>query len=337
MATRFVCLLLCALLAACGGQPAQDQPTAGTTSAGANAAPTEPAATVRLYTSVTQETVDAVVAGFSEEQPNTEVEVFRAPTGELSARIAAEQRGGEIGADILWLTDPLSMQQYDADGLLAAVPAQAQDAVPAEYRSDRFLGPRVLNMVIVARDDVDPPPAAWDDLASPDYADAVAIPDPSFAGSAFGALGYFAQDDRYGLDFYRRLADNGAVQVSAPDDVITGVAEGRFAAGMTLDNSARTAKEQGSPIEVIAPEPGAIAIYSPIAVLDAAAAPEAAGAFTEYVVSQAGQQAIADTGWEPVRDDVDWEHEVPQVTPDWKAVYDQQEQLLEEYRAIFGG
>jgi iron(III) transport system substrate-binding protein len=60
-----------------------------------------------IYTSVTQETVDAVVAGFELENPNVELDVFRAPTGELNARLASEARGGGVGADVIWATDPL--------------------------------------------------------------------------------------------------------------------------------------------------------------------------------------------------------------------------------------
>ena len=43
--------------------------------------PRSPTGTVRLYTSVTQDTVDAVLAAYAEEAPNVTVEVFRAPTG----------------------------------------------------------------------------------------------------------------------------------------------------------------------------------------------------------------------------------------------------------------
>ena len=83
---------------------------------------------VRLYTSVTQETVDAVVERYEADHADVEVEVFRAPTGELTARIAAELREGGLQADVLWLTDPLSMQQYGADGLLRTW--RAAGAVP---------------------------------------------------------------------------------------------------------------------------------------------------------------------------------------------------------------
>ncbi|HKZ92156.1 MAG TPA: hypothetical protein VJZ50_08445, partial [Candidatus Limnocylindrales bacterium] len=61
----------------------------GATPGASPLAPTEaPAAAamdgqVTVYTSVTQDTVDAVLAALAEQRPGLAVEVFRAPTGEL--------------------------------------------------------------------------------------------------------------------------------------------------------------------------------------------------------------------------------------------------------------
>jgi iron(III) transport system substrate-binding protein len=291
---------------------------------------------VTVYTSVTQDTVDAVLDALVEQHPDLRVEVFRAPTGELDARIASELRSGGIGADVLWVTDPLSLQRYDAEGMLTSLDAEAFEAVPAEYRSDTFVGTRLLNLVIVAGKDVEPQPLSWADLTDPAYAGGVAVPDPGFAGSAFAALGYFATAADMGLDFYQRLKDNGAVQVASPVDIMTGVAEGRYQVGISLDKVVRDAMEQGSPIELIWPEPGAIAVYSPAAVLASSDDADAAHAFVEFLVSPAAQEAIAGTGWQPVRPDVEWLDSGPVVTPDWPALFGSQETLLEGYRAIFG-
>jgi iron(III) transport system substrate-binding protein len=292
---------------------------------------------VRVYTSVTQESVDAVIEGF-EAGHDAAVEVFRAPTGELNARIAAERREGRVQADVFWLSDPLSMQQFDAEGLLRHWTPANLGVVPPEVRSERFFGTRLLNIVVVVRDDLEPTPASWWDLADETYADAVAMPDPGFAGTAFGVLGYFALDDDFGFAFYEALADNGVVQVNAPGEVVAGVAEGRFEAGMTIDALAREAIADGSPVELVWPEPGAIVVYSPIAVLETSEDPASAEAFVEYVLSLEAQEAMAATGWQPVHPDADWPHEVgPTVYPDWDAAFDRQDALLEEYRAIVGG
>jgi iron(III) transport system substrate-binding protein len=298
----------------------------------------EPGGTIRLYTSVTQATVDAVVAGFSAAHPGVTLEVFRAPTGELAARIATELRDGRILGDVLWLTDPLSIQAYASQDLLRTwEPAEAAGIDPA-YRGESYWATRFLNMIIVRGSAVTPGPNSWSDLADPAYRDAVAIPDPGFAGSAFGALGYFALSTSAGLHFYASLKANGAVQVRTPDEVTAGVAEGRFKAGMTLDNSARTAVAKGSPVALVWPDDGAIAMYSPIGVVDATTNAPAAESFVEFVLSDPGQVAIADTGWQPIRPSAGGPPaEGPQVYPDWARAFGRQDELLAGYRDIFGG
>ncbi len=291
--------------------------------------------TITVYSTVTADTVEAVVDGFEAANPGTTVEVFRAPTGEVTARIAAELRDGDLGADVLWLTDPLSMQQYAADGLLVEWEPAEGDAVPAAFRTTTFFGTRILNMVIVHGDGSEPAPADWDDLAA-GVPGGVAIPDPGFAGSAFGALAFFALSPDYGIAYYQALADGGAVQVRSPGDVVTGVAEDQYGAGVTLDRSARSAIADGSPLEMVWPASGAVAIYSPIAVVEGGAEGTARD-FVEYVLGVEAQQAIAATGWQPVRSDVEWPFGGSQVTLDWTEAFDRQDELLDAYREIFGG
>jgi iron(III) transport system substrate-binding protein len=297
-----------------------------------------PSGTIRLYTSVTQTTVDAIVAGYAAAHPDVTVEIFRAPTGELAARIAAELRDGRILGDVLWLTDPLSVQAYAAQDLLRTWEPTEAAGIDQAYRGASYWGTRFLNMVIVRGSDVAGGPMSWSDLATSAYRDAVAIPDPGFAGSAFGALGYFALSSSAGLDFYAALKANGTVQVKTPDEVTAGVAEGRFKVGMTLDNSARTAVAKGSPVVMVWPTDGAIAMYSPIGVVEATVNAPAAESLVEFVLSEAGQIAIAGTGWQPIRSSAGGPPaEGPQVYPDWQGAFGRQEELLDGYRAIFGG
>ena len=153
-----------------------------------------------------------------------------------------------------------------------------------------------------------------------------------------GALGYFALSSPDGLDFYQALKANGTVQVKTPDEVTAGVAEGRFKVGMTLDNSARTAATKGSPVNLAWPSDGAIAMYSPIGVVDASENVPTAESFVEFVLSDPGQVAIAGTGWQPIRASAGGPPALgPQVYPDWAGAFGRQEELLDAYRAIFGG
>ncbi len=329
--TAITTLVVTALLlaAACG---TVSPPGSVKTTVGASA----DVSSLTLYTSVTQETVDAVTGGYKRDHPGAVVTVFRAPTGQLNARIAADLRSGGLKADVIWGTDPLSMQSYGDQSLLAPWPRPDLHSVPAKYRTSQFWGTRLLYLVLVARKGLRPAPTTWADLTSPAYAGKVAVPDPAFAGSAFAALGYFSQTQ--GMGYYRALRANGARQVAGIPDVVTQVAQGAFDVGITLDSGVRDAMAAGAPVELVWPKAGAIALYSPIAQTAASTRAQAAKDFLGYVLSTDGQKRIAATGWQPI---VAGTAGPPRpagarvVVPDWPALFGHQEELLAEYRSVF--
>jgi len=289
-----------------------------------------------VYTSVTQATVDAVVSSFEEANPDVAVEVFRAPTGEVAARIETERRTGRLSVDVIWLTDPLSMYQYQADALLEEWQPGGADSLAADVQTSTFWGTRILHLVIVTAAGNPARIDEWRDLADPSLA--VAVPDPRFAGSAFAALGYFGLEPGFGLEFFAELRAAGAVQVSSPGDVVTGVAEGRYDAGLTLEFSARLAAEKGSPVQVVWPAPAAIAVSSPIGIFGATDQDADARAFVNFVLSEDGQTIIGATGWTPALAGIPGPaipDGVEIVYPDWVSVFQQQEDLLAGYAALF--
>ena len=295
--------------------------------------------TITLYTSVSQPTVDAVISAFGTKRPDIKVSVFRAPTGSLNARIASDERTGGLKADVLWVSDPLTMHGYDSQGLLMKYTAPSAKALPAQYRTSSFAGAGLLYLVLVYRKGLTPVPTSWNDLTNAAYRDAAAFPDPGFAGSAMGALGYFGEEKGFGLDFYKKLRANGGVQVKTPEDVITGVAQGAFKLGMTIADSAIAAVKKGSPVEVAWPAPGAIAIYSPIGVTSKSTHLSAAESFEDFVLSQPGQRAIAKTGRQPSLPGVPGIEKPASaeiVSPNWPAFFGDKASLFAGYQKIFG-
>jgi len=308
------------LLSACGGNKA--------------AAPGKQ--DVTLYTCLSDETIQQVIAAFEKGGTGRHVRLFRAPTGQLNARVAADERSGGLRADVLWGCDPLTVQAWVDAGLVGGWTPSDVGAVPAELRTKDYVGAHVLYLVAVHRTDV-PAPPAWSDLAATGHT--VAVPDPGVAASALGALGYFAVAPDYGVGFYQRLRQNGAVQVGTPDDVTTGVAQGVYDIGMTTAQSAYAAKDAGSPVDVVWPEPGAIAIYGPIAIARHSVHSRAAQDFISFVVSEAGQRVIGAAGSYPASRDVPGPtipDGAPVVFPDWAMIGKDKDAILAEYHQIFG-
>jgi iron(III) transport system substrate-binding protein len=294
--------------------------------------------TLTLYTCVSDTTIQPVIAAFEKARAGSRVDLFRAPTGELNARVAADARSGGLRADVVWGCDPLTVQAFVDQGLVGGWTPPDADAVPAEFRTADYVGAAVLYMVALHRTDV-PAPQTWSDLAGSGY-HALAVPDPSVAASALGTLGYFADDPSYGIDFYRSLKDHGAVQVSTPDDVATGVAQGIYDAGITTASSAYAAKSDGSPVDVVWPAPGAVAIYGPVALATHSADSDVAKAFISFVVGTQGQTVLGGAGSYPTLPGVDGPTVpagAPVVSPDWSRIGADKAAILAEYQQVFGG
>jgi iron(III) transport system substrate-binding protein len=316
------------LLAACSGT---DSTGGGTAAAAAGAR------ALTLYTCLSDESIQPVIAAFEDRADGGQVDLFRAPTGELNARVAADVRSGGLGADVFWGCDPLTVQALVDQGLVGRWTPPDAGEIPPEFRTDDYVGGHLLYMVAVHRTDV-PAPRTWADLAGGDYA-ALAVPDPAVAASALGTLGFFATAPGYGVDFYRDLRSSGAVQVGTPDEVTTGVAQGVYDAGITTANSAYAAEEDGSPVAVVWPQPGAVAIYGPLALATHSAGSEVAKDFISFVVSEDGQTVLGTSGAYPVLPGVAGPTVpagAPVVSPDWAAIGADRDAVLAEYQQAFG-
>jgi len=291
-----------------------------------------------LYTCASANVEEAVVKGFQAANAGATVNVFRAPTGQLNARVASDVRSGGIQADVIWACDPLTMYGYDGQQLLRAWTPPNAAEIPSAYRTPNFVGIDLLYVVPVVHKGT-PVPVSWADLTKPAYTGKVALPSPSFAASALGTLGYFATAPGYGMGFYRDLKKNKAVQVNAPSDALTGAEQGSYPVGVTLANAAYADQRKGSPIEVVWPKPGGIAIYAPIGLTTKKNASPLAEEFAAYAASRAGQQVMADQGTyvtiaglggPPIPAGS------PTVSPDWTVLATQYKSVLADYVAIFG-
>lgn len=327
---RLAALVPLVLIAACGGP----DPTPSGSGSGSEPAPIN--GTITLYTCATDTTVQPVIAQFEQDNPGTTVELYRAPTADLNARVAGDVRSGGLQADVIWACDPLTMQDYVDQDLVGGWTPETE--VSADLQTEDYVGVAVLYVVAVAQEGL-PAPENWSDLTGSDYADGVAFPNAGFSATGIGTLGYFAQNPDFGIGYYEDLKANGAVAVNTPDDITNGVAEGVYEAGITTANSAYTALNNGSPIQVIWPEPGAIAIYGPAAISKTTTESATAQAFISFIASEAGQTVIADAGSYPALESVPGPtipEGSPIVFPDWSELANQKDSLLADYQQIFG-
>ena len=211
MKRSIVCLLLalclCLGLAACGSQPSQDE----TNNDPAVSDSTEPqlSGKVTVYMPSPAGLADKLAEAFTA-KTGVEVEQFQGTTGEILARLEAEQANPVADVVILasW-SDGLSMK---ADGKLESYTPANADKVNAGWidNDNTLFGYSASAVGVIYNTTVVPELSAdWSELADAQYKDMIAIPDPEKSGACKDFLAGLVTGTDNGEAIMQSWADNG--------------------------------------------------------------------------------------------------------------------------------
>ncbi len=261
------------------------------------------AQTVTVYTSQPQDQMALVVEAFNKDHPEVKVEVFRAGTTELMAKLSAEFAAGNSPADVLLIADAVAMTQLKnddrllayADAPIAGIPAALIDA------DKTFFGTKMITTGIVYNTDlVKEAPTSWADLSKPEVAGSLIMPSPLYSGAAVIHVGTMVQQPEFGWGWYETLAANGAVAGQGNGTVMEAVARGEKAYGMIVEYMAFNAAAKGSPVGFVFPTEGVTVVTQPVAILKESDAVEASKIFVDWQLSKAAQEQSVAQGYFPV-------------------------------------
>jgi iron(III) transport system substrate-binding protein len=329
-------VLVLFVLAACAPTPAPSGPAA---------APAEAKGKITLYTSVPQPIADKIQSDFQAKFPGITLDIFRSGTSEVVAKMMTEKTGGEIIADLVWVAEPSTYEDFKAqDLLLKYTPAEAS-ALPDEMKDKDgyYYAGRLINMVIAYNTATEPQPKSWKDVLNPAYKGKIGFPSPLNSGAAEGAVKTLADLSGFGWKYFEDLKANGGKQVQNNSTLRDQIASGEFKVGVLLDYMIREVKPKGAKIEYVWPEEGAVFIPSPIAIVKTTKNPVAAKAFLDFIISKPGQETMVKLGYFiPVRADVTPPEGAPsldkikRLPTDWKAVTRDRQATKDKWTAVFG-
>jgi iron(III) transport system substrate-binding protein len=260
---------------------------------------------VLLYTSVPQELATQFAGAFMKKRPDIKVEIYRAGSTEVGAKIAAEREVGGIRADLLWLADAPIYYDLRKRGELFAYISPEAKATPAELKDPKglFTAGRLINMIIGVNTEVIPlkdAPKSWKDF--PDHGKKAVMGNPLYSGSNFVTVAAFVQKDGWG--WFERARAQGVAIVRGNSEAATALAGKEFGVAMTLDYIVAGLIKKGAPLAIVWPSEGAISVPSPIAIIKGTKNPEGSKAFVDYVLSKEGQEFLVKQEVIPVRGDV---------------------------------
>lgn len=261
--------------------------------------------TLTFYTAGPGGLADALADAFQAETGIT-VNVFQGTTGQVMARLEAEEANPQ--ADVVVSASWGSAEDMFERGLLLEYTSAHAEMIPDFLKHSHYAaqGVSALAMVWNTQSDV-PRPSEWADLTDEVYRDLITMPDPSQSGAAFDLVaGLEASMGEQAWDLLAALAGNDMIvpgpNAAALNPVLQGAKAVVFGA---VDYISYGQAASGETIEVITPASGTVIAPRPMMILQSTQNPDAAKAFVDFVLSDAGQALVAETFLMPARTDVE--------------------------------
>jgi iron(III) transport system substrate-binding protein len=262
--------------------------------------------------SANESTLDNLVFEAFKKETGIQVQPVEAGSGVLVKRVAAEKDRPQ--GDILWGVSR-SLMQTNAE-YFTPYRSKNADAVVPEFRDpqDRWLGTNLHLLVILANTKEVAPadlPQSWSDLLDPKWKGKIAFTDPANSGSAYTnttlLVDLWGGGDKGWAEVTKLYANMKVLNKSSL--VFSGVGEGEYPLGISLEYAGYIWASNGAPVKVIYPSDGTVTQMEGVAIVKGGPNLEPAKKFVDFVSRKDTREMIlAHTFRRPARGDLDLEH-----------------------------
>ncbi|WP_432407539.1 ABC transporter substrate-binding protein [Wukongibacter sp. M2B1] len=271
--------------------------------------------------------------------------------GPLRQKVYTEKEAGQIQADIVWGSDPLMYTDLADEGCLKKYNPKGYEAMKAQYQAgDGYytLANERYGVIIYNENNVKEPPKSFGDLKNEDWDSNIIMTDATQSSTALALNAALYQMSGNNFDYLIALFDNHMFLTKKNGEVSSKIAEGEFDTGIAPHDGVlrlkKKAKKEGykTPIDIVWPEEGALAIQRPIAIIKNEARPEEndkiAKEFVDFILSKKAQKITTQFGFVSVRDDVEIPSGIPQnlkILPvNWEFTSKHEKEIRDEFRNL---
>ena len=291
--------------------------------------------TVSLYTSMSSELADEIVAGF-EDTFDIDVAVYRARDEALLTRLLEEHAAGFRGADVVH-TNGLTLDRLGREGALSSYPYDPEPMLDDSTHDAWATASLQRFTVNWNTESAIPPPTTWEELADPRYRGRIAVEGGDYDWY-HALLTHWVEVEGKTEAEARRLFEgivrNGTI-VRGHSLMAQLLAAGEF--DVALPNYAHVVervKREGGPIDW---EPAVEPTFlgpDGVALSEAPPHPATAALFVEWLLSPDGQKALTDEGYVSARKDTGTDLDVEGELIDIAALAADEERWQQEWDEI---
>ncbi|SES21809.1 ABC transporter substrate-binding protein [Salisediminibacterium halotolerans] len=278
-----------------------------------------------------------------EEESGIEVDLFQSTTGDVLGRLEGE--ASNPIADVVALASMPPAMEYKQEGLTYEYESEYAGSMREGWYDEdhHFYGFSAAALGLSYNTDmVDEAPADWDGLLDSEYEDQIAIPDPQESGTARDFVSAFIQqegDD--GWELFEDLTANGLQMEGANTPALESVISGANTFVMAgVDYMVYNNIEDGEPVDIAFPESGTTITPRPAFILESSENKPEAEAYIDFILSDEGQEIVADAYLMPGREDVPAHEDraqpedIEMLDFDWEFLDENGQDILEEFLEV---
>jgi len=256
-----------------------------------------------VYTAVEADELAGFKQAFEAEHPEIEINWVRDSTGVVTSKLLAEKDNPQ--ADIVWGLAATSLMLLDKQGYFQPYAPKGVEALDPRYVDSNdpmvWVGQRAwiaaicFNTVEAARHGI-PQPTAWKDLTDPVYKGHVVMPNPNSSGTGFldvsSWIQLWGEDEAWA--YMDALHENIMQYTHSGSAPCRQAASGEAVVGISFAYRGARLKEQGAPIEIIAPSEGVGWDLEAFAIVNGTRNLEAAQTLADWSVSRRANEIYAE-------------------------------------------
>jgi iron(III) transport system substrate-binding protein len=262
---------------------------------------------------------EAVRDAFVAKHPGIQVEFIRQTAQVIYQRLAQNLKAKIKEVDVFASTDEAHYLTLKSQGALAPYIPGGIANIPKSFQNidpDHMYHVGALGLVLINyRAKLQNQPQKWTDFLQPEWKEKITLGHPGFSGYVGNWV--VAMTDKYGWDYFTKLAKNKPKIARSIFDTVTDIVSGERQVGAGPDNQSLESKAKGNPIEIQFPADDSILIASPVAIMKDAPHPNAAKLFENFFYTREYSLTMAKTFNYPLRSDVEAPSGVPLEKLKW--------------------